>query len=251
MCISSKSRRLAAVIGLSLCGVASARDAVVSIYPSAAGPRVNPRMYGVFLEEINHGVDGGLYAELVRNRAFEDGRPPEGYQQRGGRWLDANGFPAGVDEFGYKIGGVPFWSLVRTGDSAGAMHLETSGGITTESSYCLRLEVENLAGGQIGVANDGFFGIGVRQGDKYQLSLYARSGRVFNGPLTVRLEDAAGNACSSSATFDGIGSEWKQYKADCVENRNKSAAGDFCRCNWKRMAGFRIAVSSANLESAA
>ncbi len=36
-------------------------------------------MYGIFLEEINHGVDGGLYAELIRNRGFEDSRPPEGF----------------------------------------------------------------------------------------------------------------------------------------------------------------------------
>ena len=134
MCISSKILRLAAVIGLQLCGITSAKDALVTIDTSAAGPRVNPRLYGVFLEEINHGVDGGLYAELVRNRAFEDGRPPEGYELRGGRWLDANGFPAGVDEFGYKIGRLPFWSLIRTGEAAGAINLDTSGGITKESA---------------------------------------------------------------------------------------------------------------------
>ncbi len=142
MYISSNITRLIAAIALSLGGIASAKDAVVTIDASAAGPRVNPRMYGVFLEEINHGVDGGLYAELIRNRGFEDGRPPEGYELRGGRWLDANGFPAGVDEFGYKIGGLPFWSLVRTSDAKGALHLEMSGGITKESEYCLRLEVE-------------------------------------------------------------------------------------------------------------
>jgi len=36
-------------------------------------------MYGIFLEEINHGVDGGLYAEMIRNRGFEDAKPPEGF----------------------------------------------------------------------------------------------------------------------------------------------------------------------------
>src|SRR5688572_9592142 len=169
MSISSNILRLITVIGILLCGVTSAKDALVTIDASAAGPRVNPRLYGVFLEEINHGVDGGLYAELVRNRGFEDGRPPEGYELRGGRWLDANGFPAGVDEFGYKIGGLPFWSLIRTGDAAGAMHLDTSGGITMESAYCLRLDVEKLSDGQIGVANEGFFGIGIKQGETYRL----------------------------------------------------------------------------------
>jgi alpha-L-arabinofuranosidase len=224
MSISSIILRLTAVVGLLLGSVASAKDALVTIDTSAAGPRVNPRLYGVFLEEINHGVDGGLYAELVRNRGFEDGRPPEGYELRGGRWLDANGFPAGVDEFGYKIGGLPFWSLIRTGDAAGAMHLDTSGGITMESAYCLRVDVEKLSEGQIGVANEGFFGIGIKQGETYRLSLYARVGDEFNGPLTARLEDGDGNPCSSSVTFENFGSDWKQYKAELVAVKTESKA---------------------------
>jgi len=30
----------------------------------------NPRMWGLFFEEINHAGEGGLYAELIRNRNF-------------------------------------------------------------------------------------------------------------------------------------------------------------------------------------
>src|SRR5687768_1706895 len=137
----------------------AAPEAHITIDAAVSGPRVNPRMYGIFLEEINHGVDGGLYAELVRNRAFEDARAPEGYERRGDRWVDANGFSAGIEEFGYEIGGLPFWSLVREGDAKGSMHLESRGGVTEESSHCLRLEIEDAAAGRIGVANDGFFGI--------------------------------------------------------------------------------------------
>lgn len=37
---------------------------------------VNQELYGLTLEEINHGIDGGLYAELIQNRSFEDGMPP-------------------------------------------------------------------------------------------------------------------------------------------------------------------------------
>jgi hypothetical protein len=43
------------------------------------GATVSPSMYGIFFEEINHAGDGGLYAELVQNRSFEDGQLPEGY----------------------------------------------------------------------------------------------------------------------------------------------------------------------------
>src|SRR5580698_6585460 len=61
--------------------------ATITIDAGKPGPRLNPRMYGIFLEEINHGVDGGLYAELIRNRGFEDAKPPEGFTLRDGRWM--------------------------------------------------------------------------------------------------------------------------------------------------------------------
>ena len=44
----------------------------ITVDAGDVGPSVNSRMYGIFLEEINHGVDGRLYAEMIRNRGFED-----------------------------------------------------------------------------------------------------------------------------------------------------------------------------------
>jgi len=48
----------------------------ISIDVSGPGTAVPPRLYGIFFEEINHAGDGGLYAELVRNRGFEDANLP-------------------------------------------------------------------------------------------------------------------------------------------------------------------------------
>jgi alpha-L-arabinofuranosidase len=68
------------LLGLLAATVAHGAEAkgTIQIDASRHGPKLNPRMYGIFLEEINHGVDGGLYGELIGNRAFEDSRPPEG-----------------------------------------------------------------------------------------------------------------------------------------------------------------------------
>ena len=54
--------------------VAAAGSAQVKVNVDAAhmGATVSPRLYGIFFEEINHAGDGGLYAELVQNRSFED-----------------------------------------------------------------------------------------------------------------------------------------------------------------------------------
>jgi alpha-L-arabinofuranosidase len=180
-------------------------------------------MYGIFLEEINHGVDGGLYAELVRNRAFEDSRAPEGYVLRDGRWRDTSprGFDSGFTRYGYTTEGVPFWSLVQQGDAQGAMRLQTTGGITEASAYCLRLDVNDLAGGRLGVANQGFFGIGVKQGQSYNLSLYAR-GDIPT--LSARLEDAEEKPCSNEAKIESIDKDWKQFKATLTASKTDSKA---------------------------
>jgi alpha-L-arabinofuranosidase len=201
-----------------------ADTATIRVDAAESGPTVNPRMYGIFLEEINHGVDGGLYAELVRNRGFEDGRAPEGYELRDGRWVDAAGFNAGYDEFGYKLGGLPFWSLVKSDGAVASMYLETSGGVTDESSYCLRLDIEIIGDGRVGVANIGYFGIGVDDGARYALSLYTRGGAGFAGPLTVRLEDASGEAVSDEATIEKVGNDWTQNKATLTATRDEPNA---------------------------
>lgn len=201
-----------------------ASSALISIDASRPGPAINPHLYGIFLEEINHGVDGGLYAELIRNRAFEDSRPPEGYAFRNGRWRDEHGFDSGFSRYGYTTNGVPFWALVQSGAARGRMHLESSGGLTAASAYCLRLEIESTANGKLGVANEGFFGIGLRQGEPYQLSLHARSGAGFSGSMTVRLEDAAGVACSDEVTIKNLTGSWTKFEGTLIPSKPEAKA---------------------------
>jgi len=114
------TRFLIPLIGL-LAGPLWAGSATITIDAGQTGPRLNPRMYGIFLEEINHGVDGGLYGEWIANRAFEDSRPPDGFTLKDGRWKSRQGWDSGFD---VKPGDVPHWSLVLTGGAKGAMRLE-------------------------------------------------------------------------------------------------------------------------------
>lgn len=217
-------RVLIASILVSLAGSVDAGTATLAIDAAKPGPDINPRMYGIFLEEINHGVDGGLYAELIRNRGFEDSRPPEGFTLRDGRWLDANGYDAGFAEFHYSTEGVPFWSLIKQGDAQGAMSLQTTGGITGQSPYCLRLNVDKVVYGRIGVANEGFFGIGIKKDEQYALSFYARGEDGFTGALFIQLETADGKACSDAARVDDITGDWRQFKATLTASQTEGKA---------------------------
>jgi len=201
-----------------------AESVVIAIDGTKSGPAINPRMYGIFLEEINHGVDGGLYGELVRNRGFEDSRAPEGYSLRNGVWRNSGGFDSGFSRYGYTTNGVPFWSLIQSGDAKGSMHLETTGGITEQSPYCMRLDVESAANGRVAVANDGFFGIGMKEGEQYRLSLHARGGDGFKGPLRVRLEERGGAACSDEVKIEGVSETWQKFEYVLTASKTDSKA---------------------------
>ena len=58
-------------------------DEEITIFADKKGAELAPSMYGVFFEEINHAGDGGLYAELVNNRSFEELEMPKGYHAEG------------------------------------------------------------------------------------------------------------------------------------------------------------------------
>lgn len=214
---------LAILLGLASATASAAESAVIKVDLAKPGPAINPQLYGIFLEEINHGVDGGLYAELIRNRAFEDARPPEGYEFKNGRWQNRQGFDSGFSRYGYTTNGAPFWSLVQNGAAKGSIKLETTGGITEQSAYCLRLDVESVGKGRFGVANEGFFGIGIRQGEKYRLSFYAR-GEKFGGPIFVRLENAKGEPLSDEAKVSGVAAGWKKFEHEFTATQTENKA---------------------------
>ena len=52
-------------------------SAALTVHADREGPKVSPLLYGIFFEDINCSADGGIYAELVRNRSFEDSDKPE------------------------------------------------------------------------------------------------------------------------------------------------------------------------------
>src|SRR6185503_1490728 len=97
------------------------------------GPRINPAMWGIFFEDINLGADGGLYAELVKNRSFEFPDPMMGWKTSTSKSASAE---IRTD--------IPF-----NGANPHYLRLRSGGGPAT------------------GVSNEGFRGIGVRAGESY------------------------------------------------------------------------------------
>lgn len=215
------------VILLASCVPLDAGIATINIDAAKPGPRLNSRMYGIFLENLNHAVDGGLYAELIQNRGFEDAKPPEGYLFHEGRWVDSlgpNAYDAGFSRFGYFTNGLPFWSLVQDGGAQGSMHLDMADPLTPESPRSCRLEIDQVSPGRVGIANVGFWGIGVKAGDAFKLSFWARCAGVFSGPLVATLETHDGDACSHPVEITGVTEKWKQFQATLTGTKTISDA---------------------------
>ncbi len=171
------------------------------MYPDRRLHPVSPNLYGVFLEDINCAVDGGLYAELVKNRSFENENLWN--PQRADHW--------------------EAWK-VNSRDGA-AVTLENAEPLHENSPTYLRFTLD--AGGRAVISNQGFGGnalkggIPVKAGEGYDLSLYLRfdEAAVKSGAsVSVFLCGAAGNALSAPAVFapDGeAGSQtgWRRYRA--------------------------------------
>lgn len=130
------------------------------------GVQLSPLLYGLMTEEINYSYDGGLYAELIRNRSMRE---------------DASG-PV-------------HWQLVQEKGGAGF----------------IALDAVAAGGQQVGVSNDGFWGIPVRPATRYRASFYAKADSAFSGPLTISIVSSDGATVHASARIPRITTDRAKY----------------------------------------
>jgi alpha-L-arabinofuranosidase len=154
----------------------------IAIDASKTGAAIPPRLYGIFYEEINHAGDGGLYAELVRNRGFEDANLPPACVREGNfivpprtphfdtgkpsewrlRWDETDPHPA--------------WSLNIPSGSAATIGLTVERPLNDATPHSLQVDVTATAPGRAPqLVNAGHWGMNVVRGDRYRLSFFSRS----------------------------------------------------------------------------
>ncbi|HZT22396.1 MAG TPA: carbohydrate binding domain-containing protein, partial [Verrucomicrobiae bacterium] len=177
---------LALIISLPVAACAqTGGTATVAIQADHPGAVVSSNLFGIFFEEINYAGDGGLYAEMVRNRSFYDANNPL------------------------------FWTLVTTGTATGEMNVDPTMPLNTNIPNSLKLTMSS-GSGSVGAGNAGYWGMSLQAGATYDLSFYVRATNNFSGVISARLESADGSKVYSQAGFVGVNAVWRRFSAALV-----------------------------------
>ncbi len=184
-------RNLLAALALSMGVAANAQTNEMLIQTKKVGAEIQSTMYGLFFEDINYGADGGLYAELVKNRSFE--------------------FPQAF--MGWK--------------TFGNVTLQNDGPFERNPHY-VRLGYAGHDHKHTGLQNEGFFGIGVKKDAEYRFTVWARlpqggtAGKLKIELIKPDMDENRQAFASQDLTIDS--KEWKKYEVILKSDRTDPKA---------------------------
>ena len=192
-------------------------DARLTVRADKPGAEISPLLYGIFFEEINRAGDGGLYAEMLQNRSFEDGPTPLG------------------------------WKLLAAPGDGATISLDTSRPLNANNPTSLKMAIAKVSG-RVGICNEGFkgapydrrggprdratpfweaadgqkCGLFVEKGKDYRFSMYVRS-HDLPGPVEATIEKPNGTVLAQK-TFHSIGRDWQKCEATLTAAETESNA---------------------------
>ena len=158
-------------------------DIMITVKTNKPGAPVQRTMYGIFFEDINYAADGGLYGELIKNRSFEFPQSLMGWQTFGCVDVKDDG----------PFNRCPHYVVLS---DPGHPHRRT------------------------GLTNEGFFGIGLKKGEQYRFSVWAKAPKG-NAAIRVQLIDEntmRERQAIAEQTVDVTSGEWKKYTATLTSN---------------------------------
>jgi len=162
-----------------------------------------PTFHGLMTEEINYAFEGGLYAELIRNRNFKETVPARANRQNPDQSTPAK-----------EAKDLAHWSLVQDRGGVGSMELDPSTPLNAAVPASLKLTISQDSGtARVGVANDGFWGIPVKPNTTYKAMFYAKAAAGFSGAVTLTIESNDGTTAAAIAVIPRLTESWRKYEA--------------------------------------
>ena len=153
---------------------------IITVRADKPYAEIQPAMWGVFFEDINLGADGGIYAELVKNRSFEFSKPLMG------------------------------WRAEQNFFNEGAVTILNRLGQNLANPRFARVTVNNATAGTLSLTNEGFRGMGIKKDLRYDFSLMYRQ-QSGNLKLHIEIINAKKEILASGVLATDItGDEWKK-----------------------------------------
>jgi len=213
-----------------LLAACSQPQAEITIDVAQHGADIPSSMYGIFFEEINHAGDGGLYAELVQNRGFEDTSVPEGYRVKDGKlYPPANSCnhltcakPHPDMCYRWPTEEIPAWSLTQLEGEGASMKLTTEYPLNSATPTALKVTLP--AEGRVAIGNTGFWGMNIEEGKDYYLRLYTSNGKRFDGKAVIRLVGEDGQELCNCPLAIDMAKAWSEYTAHLTATGSDSRA---------------------------
>ena len=161
--------------------------AVFTVQADKPIAQISSTMWGIFFEDINQGADGGLYAELVKNRSFEFDNPLMGWK------ITSSTFQWGIN-FGSEI------TVINQKEKE-----------ATNPRF-LRVTMDKTQKGKLGISNEGFHGMGIKKDLRYDFSVLYRQ-PTAKATIHIELVNEKGYIIGSSILKPNqTGNNW--YKAE-------------------------------------
>ncbi|MBA4196227.1 MAG: alpha-L-arabinofuranosidase [Chitinophaga sp.] len=152
---------------------------------------VQPTMWGIFFEDINFAADGGIYAELVKNRSFEFTTPLMG------------------------------WKEIKQNGGNGKLLVINDAQLKPQNPRYLRISSDTI-NGEYGLSNEGFRGMGIQKNEQYNFSVWVRK-KEGNAKIIVELIGTNGKKLGT-ASLQNFTNDWKKYKVSFTSNDTCSKA---------------------------
>ena len=184
-----KLKALSVALAFAAALSAQAADHVMDVKTQKLGAPIQPTMYGLFFEDINFAADGGLYAEMVKNRSFE--------------------FPQAL--MGWR--------------AFGRVDIKNDGPFERCPHYVM-LSDPGHKERRTGLQNEGFFGIGVFRDQEYRISVWAKAPK---GNSQIRVQLINESTMEERQEFvqvklDVTSTEWKKYEVTLKSDRTEPKA---------------------------
>lgn len=152
----------------------------INVDVAQKGIEISPTLYGIFYEDINFASDGGLYAELIRNRSFE-----------------------------YNAEKPEYWKAVASNIS-----LVTEGLLNEKQGHALKVETKSATGG--GVGNEGYWGVNAVAGTQYKLSFWVAPQAGKPETINASLRSKDGTLLGKTVIKQKLKKGWQKIEGTIV-----------------------------------